>query len=132
MIYTFTVSALVIFALNVRAVADFYEAVLGLSPTPSPGDSKKDIRLGNSGQELLIHSIPPRISKTIVLESPPKPREECAIKPVFDVKSLTVALDQVSLRGGVVTKRTFTVDGLTRRDIIDPEGNVVQLRSAIA
>ncbi|MEI6735394.1 MAG: hypothetical protein WCL31_00500 [Actinomycetes bacterium] len=52
------------------------------------------------------------------------------MKPVFDVKSLPLALEQVSLRGGIVTKRTFTLDGLTRRDIVDPEGNVVQLRSA--
>jgi predicted enzyme related to lactoylglutathione lyase len=126
------VSAIVIFAVNVRNVADFYEAVLGLSSKPSPGDSKKDIRLGSDGQELLIHSIPPRISKGIILESPPVPREDCAIKPVFDVKSLPVALEQVSLFGGIVTKRTFATNGLTRHDIVDPEGNVVQLRSAIA
>ena len=122
--------ALVIFAVNVEALANFYEGVLGFSPQPRPGDGKKDLRLGRGGEELLIHSIPPRVSKTIVLTSPPAPREDSAMKPVFDVKSLPLALEQVSLRGGIVTKRTFTLDGLTRRDIVDPEGNVVQLRSA--
>jgi predicted enzyme related to lactoylglutathione lyase len=123
-------SALVIFAVNVKTLASFYEAVLGLSPAPQPGDTKKDVRLGGKGLELLIHSIPPRISKTIVIKSPPVPRDIAAMKPVFDVKSLSKAEEQVTLRGGVVTKVTFTLNGLTRRDVVDPEGNVIQLRSA--
>ena len=121
-------SALVIFAVNVRAMADFYQAVAGFSADPRPGDSKKDIRLGKEGEELLIHSSPPRIAKTIVIETPPLAREESAMKPIFDVDSLSSALEQVTLRGGLVTERTFTLDGLTRQDIVDPEGNVVQLR----
>jgi predicted enzyme related to lactoylglutathione lyase len=123
-------SALVIFAVNVKTLASFYEAVLGLSPAPQSGDTKKDIRLGGKGLEILIHSIPPRISKTIVIKSPPVPRDIAAMKPVFDVKSLSKAEEQVTLRGGVVTKVTFTLNGLTRRDVVDPEGNVIQLRSA--
>ena len=122
--------SLVIFAVNVKVLASFYEAVLGISPTPKLGDNKKDIRLGGKGIELLIHSIPPRISKTIVIKSPPAPRDIAAMKPVFDVKSLSKSEEQVTLRGGVVTKVTFTIDGLTRRDVLDPEGNVIQLRSA--
>lgn len=121
-------SSLVIFAVNVHTVANFYKAVLGLVANPKPGDSKKDVRLGKDGEELLIHSIPPRISKTIALQTPPVAREQSAMKPVFDVKSITEALMQVTLQGGVVTDRTFTLDGLTRHDVLDPEGNVVQLR----
>ena len=52
------------------------------------------------------------------------------MKPVFDVESLSTALERVTLLGGIVTERTFTLDGLTRQDIVDPEGNVVQLRSS--
>jgi hypothetical protein len=122
-------SALVIFAVNVKAIADFYQSVAGFSADPRPGDSKKDIRLGKGVEELLIHSIPARIAKTIVLESPPVAREESAMKPIFDVDSLSSALEQVTPRGGLVTERTFTLDGLTRHDIVDPEGNIVQLRA---
>jgi predicted enzyme related to lactoylglutathione lyase len=121
-------NALVIFSVNVKAMADFYQAVLGFARDPRPGDSKKDVRLGKDGQELLIHSIPARIAKTIALESPPVAREDSAMKPVFDVDSLANALEQVTQRGGIVTERTFTLDGLTRHDIVDPEGNIVQLR----
>ena len=118
-----------IFAVNVKAIADFYQSVAGFSADPRPGDSKKDIRLGKGVEELLIHSIPARIAKTIVLESPPVAREESAMKPIFDVDSLSSALEQVTPRGGLVTERTFTLDGLTRHDIVDPEGNIVQLRA---
>jgi len=125
------VSSLVIFALNVKILSDFYKDVLSISPTPRPGDSNKDIRLGMNGEELLIHSIPNRIAKSIVIQSPPVPRENSAMKPVFDVESLSIALERVTLLGGIVTERTFTLGGLTRRDIVDPEGNVVQLRSSV-
>ena len=120
-----------IFALNVKILSDFYKDVLSLSPTPQPGDSKKDIRLGNDAEELLIHSIPNRIAKSIVIQSPPIPRDNSAMKPMFDVESLSIALERVTLLGGIVTERTFTLDGLTRHDIVDPEGNVVQLRSSV-
>jgi len=119
------------FAVNVTTLANFYEKVLGIVPIPRPGDSKKDIRLGNDAEELLIHSIPNRIAKSIVIQSPPVPRDNSVMKPVFDVESLSIALERVTLSGGIVTERTFTLDGLTRHDIVDPEGNVVQLRSSV-
>jgi len=124
-------SSLVMFAVNVTTLANFYEKVLGIVPIPRPGDSKKDIRLGNDAEELLIHSIPNRIAKSIVIQSPPVPRDNSVMKPVFDVESLSIALERVTLSGGIVTERTFTLDGLTRHDIVDPEGNVVQLRSSV-
>lgn len=124
-------TSLVIFAVNVRLLANFYEKVLEIAPTPWPGDSRKDIRLGNGGEELLIHSIPTRNAQSIYIKIPPVPRDESAIKPIFDVKSLPNSLEQVTLLGGIVTGRTFSLDGLTRHDIVDPEGNVVQLRSAL-
>jgi len=119
----------VIFAVNVKNVANFYESILGLSRSAKPGDSKQDIRLCSDQDEILIHSIPTHIAKTISLTSPPVPRDETAMKPVFEVESLPSALAQVPLLGGVVTDRTYTSDGVTRQDIIDPEGNVVQIRS---
>jgi len=121
--------ALVVFSSDVRLMADFYSAVLEMAPTKSPSDSAKDIRLKNDADEVLLHSIPASIAKTILIESPPEAREDSAIKPVFDVRSLTNALEQVSLKGGVITTRAFELDGLSRHDVLDPEGNVIQLRS---
>ena len=122
---------LVIFAVDVNKVAAFYQAVIGVSPCPNSGDNKKDLRLCKANEEILIHSIPSHIAKTISVQSPPSPREDSAMKPIFDVESLTESLVQVSSNGGVVTKMTFTLDGQTRHDVLDPEGNVIQLRGSL-
>jgi predicted enzyme related to lactoylglutathione lyase len=118
-------SSLVVFSVNVRRLAAFYEAVLGANPHHEPSG---DIRLIGDREEVLVHSIPAKIVKTIEVRTPPEPREGSAIKPVFDVESLEAAMEQVNAKGGVVTARTFSIDGLTRHDVIDPDGNVIQLR----
>jgi predicted enzyme related to lactoylglutathione lyase len=118
--------SLVIFSVDVHRSAEFYGAVLGLTPTD---DGSRDIRLRSDREEVLVHSVPASLAKTISIQSPPKPRDGSPIKPVFDVDSLEAALDAVELKGGVSTGRTFTMDGLTRHDVLDPDGNVIQLRS---
>jgi hypothetical protein len=110
-------------------MATFYEAVLGAEPLPeAPGD----IRLLSDREEILIHSIPDSIARTIDICSPPEPRDGSPIKPVFDIDSLGSVLEVVRATGGVVTDREFTLDGLTRHDVLDPDGNVIQLRCTIA
>jgi predicted enzyme related to lactoylglutathione lyase len=121
----FEMSSLVVFSVNVRRLAAFYEAVLGANPRHEPSG---DIRLIGDREEVLVHSIPAKTAKTIEVRTPPEPREGSAMKPVFDVESLEAAMEQVNAKGGVVTARTFSIDGLTRHDVIDPDGNVIQLR----
>jgi len=119
-------SALVIFSVDVRRLATFYERVLGLEPSV---EKSGDIRLRSGHEELLIHTIPVRVAQDIEVRVPPKPREAIALKPVFNVDSLEDSLSAVMVNGGVVTQRSFTLDGLTRHDVVDPDGNIVQLRS---
>ncbi len=118
-------SALVIFSVDVPRLAAFYERVLGLRPVI---EEAGDIRLRNSREELLIHSIPARRAKAIEIRIPPEPRENSAIKPAFDIESLDDSLAAVVANGGVVTGRSFVIEGLSRHDVLDPDGNVIQLR----
>jgi predicted enzyme related to lactoylglutathione lyase len=120
-------NALVIFSVDVGRLATFYQRVLGLEPSL---EKSGDIRLRSEQEELLIHTVPPRIAEAIEVRVPPEPREQVALKPVFNVDSLDGALDAVTENGGVVTGRTFTLNGLTRHDIVDPDGNIIQLRSS--
>jgi len=115
----------VIFSVDVPRLGTFYESVLGLEPVV---EKSGDIRLRSGQEELLIHSIPARIAKDVEVRVPPEPREGSAIKPVFNVDSPADSLAAVKLNGGVVTRRTFTLDGLTRHDVIDSDGNIIQLR----
>jgi predicted enzyme related to lactoylglutathione lyase len=118
-------SSLVVFSVDVHRLAAFYEAVLGIEPNH---ESSGDIRLLGDREEVLVHSVPAKYAKTIEVRTPPEPREGSAIKPVFEVESLEAALEQVHPKGGVVTGRTFSIDGLRRHDVVDPDGNVIQLR----
>jgi hypothetical protein len=117
--------SLVIFSIDVPRLAAFYETVLRARPTV---ESSGDIRLLTDREEILVHSVPPMIAKTIDIGTPPEPRDGSAMKAVFDVASLESALNDVQEKGGVVTSRTFSLDGLTSHDVLDPEGNVIQLR----
>jgi predicted enzyme related to lactoylglutathione lyase len=108
-------------------LAQFYERVLGATAAP---ESSGDIRLITDVDEVLVHSIPERLSAEISLRTPPFPRDDAALKPVFEVQSLSATLRRVAANGGAVTDRTFRLDGIIRHDILDPDGNVIQLRSA--
>jgi predicted enzyme related to lactoylglutathione lyase len=83
-------------------------------------------------EEVLVHWIPEAIPVTIEITAPPAPRDSSAMKPVFDMGSLDTALGRVRAKGGIVTARTFNVDGLARHDVLDPDGNVIQLRCRMA
>ena len=114
-----------IFSPDVPRLARFYEAVLAAEEVDPSGS---DIRLRTRSDEVLIHSLPKKAAARMVRHVPPVPREDSPLKPVFTVESLPLALQHVEAHGGMVTSRTFQLDGLTRHDVVDPDGNVVQLR----
>jgi predicted enzyme related to lactoylglutathione lyase len=119
-------SALVVFSPDVRRLAGFYERVLDAQPTTEPSG---DVRLRNDLDEVLIHSIPKQMAAQIEMRVPPAPRKNSPMKPIFEVTALAKALQLVESHGGVVTSHTFRLDGITRHDVLDPDGNVIQLRS---
>jgi hypothetical protein len=85
-------SALVIFSVDVRRSASFYELVLDASATT---ESSGAIRLTTGSDEVLIHSIPKKVAAGISISTPPAPRENSALKPVFEVQSLSRTLQRV-------------------------------------
>ena len=114
-----------VFSPDVRRVAAFYAAVLGAEAMHEPSG---DIRVFNDREEVLIHSMSAKRAANIENTIPPVPRQSAPLKPVFDVGSLERALGAVRETGGVITDRTFRFQGLVRHDVLDPDGNVVQLR----
>jgi predicted enzyme related to lactoylglutathione lyase len=119
-------SALVIFSADVARLATFYELVLDARPTR---EASGDIRLVTDHDEVLVHTVPRAVAGGIEVSVPPEPRERSPLKPVFEVLSLPTALERVEQAGGLVTARTFQYQGSTRHDVVDPDGNVIQLRS---
>ncbi len=115
--------ALVIFTTDVPRLARFYESVLAGRQMLEPSG---DIRVRSDRDEVVVHAA--RGGSAISTASSSSPRTDAALKPVFEVVSLATALGQVERSGGLVTDRTFRIDGSTRHDVVDPDGNVIQLR----
>ncbi|MEI6855860.1 MAG: VOC family protein [Acidimicrobiaceae bacterium] len=114
-----TMSSLVIFTKNVRQMTTFYENVLDLDAVV---DAEDNALLRGDGGEIFIHAAHESVGTTYI-------PEDAAFKPAFNVASLTSALIQVEDAGGDVTQRTFEFGGVHHHDVLDPDGNVIQLRS---
>lgn len=78
----------------------------------------------------VVHAIPKRVADTITIASPPKLRDERAVKLFFPVASLADARDKAPALGGGLspTKKEWEARGFRACDGYDPEGNVVQFR----
>ena len=118
-------ASLVVFALDPPCLAAFYQAVTGYSIDHSDTGG---FRLRGESADIFLHAIPEEIAASIAVTTPPVSREDAAIKPVFDVPSLSNALAAVTEFGGVVTDRSFEYAGAVLHDVLDTEGNVLQLR----
>jgi len=117
----------VIFAKDVARVARFYAGMLSMTATTLEGG---DVVLESADLQLVIHTIPPRIAKTIAITTPPKPRTDTAMKPFFAVDSLADARSRAVALGGALNppQKEFETRGFRACDGHDPEGNVVQFR----
>ena len=120
-------AGVVLYALDLERVATFYEGVLGMERRVSDADH---VALFSGDFQLVIHAIPAPIAATIVIQSPPEPREETAFRLFFTVANLSQAARTVAERGGELFPHGGKDDGVRVRDGCDPEGNIFQLRES--
>lgn len=112
-------SGTVIFVSDVAKMANFYEAITGWSVLE--GD-KSFVRLGADDQQLVIHAM-----RGVGDVDTTTMRVETPLKTVFTAADRSI-LERVSAAGGhVLTKREFTHAGRTHVDVVDPEGNILQI-----
>lgn len=79
--------------------------------------------------ELIILQTPEHVSSQIEIADPPVVRSGTPLKPIISVASMDLALKAVSESGGAILPGASPWkfrDNLVL-DIVDPEGNVVQL-----
>ncbi|WP_372715312.1 VOC family protein [Nocardioides sp.] len=119
------VAEVVIYAVDLARLRDFYRAVLGLD-VQEVGEGF--VTLGPPDGALSIVAMPAGIAAELA-RRPVVPITDAAIKPVLLVASLDVALDAVGAHGGQPAEgaTTWTYLGRRRQDVVDPDGNVVQL-----
>lgn len=120
-------SGAVLFAKDPQRVAAFYQEVAAMKMTYSgPGV----IVLESTGQQLVVHPIPPKIARSIDITAPPTRRTQSAVKLVFAIKSIATARAAAAALGGELNPpgRMFEARGFRACDGHDPEGNVIQFR----
>ena len=122
-------SGTLIYAKNLERVSTFYERVLDCKVLHS--DSEHQV-LQSADTQLLIHAIPPGFADSVVISTPPVPREEQAIKPFFTVNNLDAAELVAEECGGVIVGPIWPGPGMRVRNICDPEGNIIHVREVTA
>ena len=120
----------VLFTINLRRLAEFYEQVAGLRVRRAEDDH---IVLENESFRLIVHQIPERYAKNIVITVPPQVREISSIKLSFPVDSISTAREVAARLGGCVygSEREWTYESATVCDGWDSDGNVFQLSQPI-
>ncbi len=118
---------LVVFAKSKKVVSTFYQQTLGLKVQES--EPTHDL-LVNASYELVVHAISKAYAASIDIESPPVPRDECAMKPTFVVDDLERVRAAVKQTGGHLKplKQAWRFRGMIVLDGWDPEGNIVQFK----
>jgi hypothetical protein len=121
--------SLVIFAKNKKRVSTFYRRTLGLAAIEE--QPSHDL-LQARGIELVIHAIPRRFAAQIKLAKPPQVREDTPLKPAFVVADLEAVRVAALATGGGLNPidAAWQIRGMTVLDGHDPEGNVVQFKTA--
>ena len=117
----------VVYAKDIDKVSAFYAAVTDLAVVEvEPGH----VVLEGGGFQLIVVAIPSRIASTIEISSPPEPREETPIKPIFVVHSIAAARSLAVVHGGQfnAVESEWEFHGCRVCDGHDPEGNVLQVR----
>jgi len=119
----------VLFTVNLRKLAHFYEQVVGMHPVKTASDH---VVLDIEGFRLTVHQIPESYAKSIVITTPPFVRENAAIKLSFRVRDLSRARQTASELGGFMNgpDREWSDDAATTCNGHDPDGNVFQLFQA--
>jgi len=118
---------LCVFAKNVKEVSLFYQQALELKVHTS--DKTHDLLVGTN-YEVVVHAISKAYADSIQIESPPKPRDDVALKPTFVVDDLEVVRAAAKSNGAYLKprKQAWRIRGYIVLDGWDPEGNVIQFR----
>lgn len=112
-----------LFVKDLDRMTTFYSDVLGLQAV---ADTRLDnwVEFKSDGSRFSLHQIPPAMAARIEIESPPRPREQSAVKLTFDVQDVDATLAKIKAMGLPLLHRPW---GAT--EAVDPEGNVFAVRA---
>jgi predicted enzyme related to lactoylglutathione lyase len=118
------VSQAILYVRDLGLLTTFYRDCLGLEEVETSADHSG---LRADGLVLwLVRRRRPRKGEAIH-EEPARKRSEVPVKLAFEVPTLDGAADSIERLGGTTAGADWDFAGYRRRDVVDPEGNVIQL-----
>lgn len=122
-------AGLFIYAKDVVTLAAFYEQLLGMQRLHATAEI---VVLQSPDMQLVLHAMPAQYAAAVTIESPPRRREDTALKFFFTVPELATARDVAAGLGGEVLAEQWPGRGFRACNAVDPEGNIFQLRETDA
>ena len=118
----------ILYVKDLARMKRFYGEMLRANPTnPEWTDAWATFETG--GARFSLHAIPSEIAKSMEIESPPSPREQHAVKLIFEVEDVETERARLESLGVQVIRRPWQKPG-EECDAVDPEGNVFQICSS--
>ncbi len=119
----------IIYAKDLAAMVDLYQELLD-TEILEQGDSF--CTMNGGGFSLTIVQIPTELADTFTITTPPRAREDAAIKLSFPVLNLDAARAILRRHGGVdeVEHSRWEWNGTVHLNVVDLEGNVVELTAS--
>jgi predicted enzyme related to lactoylglutathione lyase len=115
----------ILYVKDLERMKRFYSALLGADPTNQEW-SDSWATFETDGARLSLHAIPAEIARSVVIQSPPIPREQQAIKLIFEVTNVESERARLESLGAQILRRPWQKTG-EACDAVDPEGNVFQV-----
>lgn len=116
----------VLYAKSLENLTQFYLQIGGQITDERKGEFSA---ITNRGSELIILQAPSEIASQIVINDPPAIRSAAPLKPILETSSIEDTLHEILKFGGrpVPGAKLWKFRQYLVQDIVDPEGNVVQL-----
>jgi len=115
----------ILYVKDLERMKGFYSEMLGAKPV---NQDWTDVwaTFETGGARFSLHAIPREIREKIVIDSPPSPREQNAVKLSFEVEDVEVERVRLESLGVRILRRPWQKPG-EACDAVDPEGNVFQI-----
>ena len=118
-------SKIVLWVSDLDAQIDFYSSLFEVA-NPYRVDGFAEV--ADSTNSVLLHQLPAEYAAATPLTAQLAKQDEVAIKPVFTVANIEDAQSRTAHTFATFADQSASYGDFSYRDVVDPEGNVIQLQ----
>lgn len=119
---------IVLWVSDLAAQIEFYSKLLDANIAH---ESDGFAEVSSATNSVLLHHLPEQYRAQVPLAAQLATQDEVAIKPVFTVESLEASRQRTAGTFGSFADTKNTYGEFTYQDVVDPEGNVIQLQQKL-